>query len=83
MDPPPGIVVDSRYDFHRRYFCGLASFHLVALLTTTKPPSDDKMPLGPAQSFFIARQPGEEDTLGGIREMLLDTPAGPRIPLVS
>jgi len=29
------------------------------------------------------RRPGEEDTLGGIREMLLDTPAGPRIPLAS
>lgn len=30
-----------------------------------------------------SRRPGEEDTLGGIREMLLDTPAGPRIPLAS
>jgi len=30
------------------------------------------------------RRPGDgEDTLGGIREMLLDTPAGPRIPLSS
>jgi CzcA family heavy metal efflux pump len=29
------------------------------------------------------RRPGEEDTLGGIRDMLLDTPAGPRIPLAS
>jgi CzcA family heavy metal efflux pump len=29
------------------------------------------------------RRPGEEDTLRGIREMLLDTPAGPRIPLAS
>src|SRR5262249_8118719 len=31
-----------------------------------------------------ARRPGDgEDTLTGIREMLLDTPAGPRIPLAS
>jgi Cu/Ag efflux pump CusA len=30
------------------------------------------------------RRPGEgEDSLGGIREMLLDTPAGPRVPLSS
>jgi CzcA family heavy metal efflux pump len=29
------------------------------------------------------RRPGEEDTLGGIRDLLLDTPAGPRIPLAS
>jgi CzcA family heavy metal efflux pump len=29
------------------------------------------------------RRPGEEDTLSGIRDMLLDTPAGPRIPLAS
>jgi len=31
-----------------------------------------------------ARSPGDgEDTLSGIREMLLDTPAGPRVPLSS
>jgi CzcA family heavy metal efflux pump len=30
------------------------------------------------------RRPGDsEDTLGGIRDMLLDTPAGPRVPLSS
>jgi CzcA family heavy metal efflux pump len=30
------------------------------------------------------RRPGDgEDTLGGIREMLLDTPEGPRVPLAS
>src|SRR6185369_3110305 len=29
------------------------------------------------------RRAGEEDSLSGIREMLLDTPAGPRIPLAS
>src|SRR5262249_751908 len=29
------------------------------------------------------RRSGNEDTLGGIREMLLDTPAGPRVPLAS
>jgi CzcA family heavy metal efflux pump len=30
------------------------------------------------------RRPGDgEDTLGGIRELLLDTPAGPRVPLAS
>jgi CzcA family heavy metal efflux pump len=27
------------------------------------------------------RRPGDEDSLNGIREMLLDTPAGPRVPL--
>jgi Cu/Ag efflux pump CusA len=29
------------------------------------------------------RRPGEEDSLAGIRDLLLDTPAGPRIPLAS
>src|SRR5262249_5860743 len=29
------------------------------------------------------RRPGDEDSLGGIRQLLLDTPAGPRIPLAS
>jgi CzcA family heavy metal efflux pump len=29
------------------------------------------------------RRPGEQDALGGIRALLLDTPAGPRIPLSS
>jgi len=34
--------------------------------------------------YADSRRPGDgEDTLGGIREMLLDTPAGPRIPLSS
>ena len=29
------------------------------------------------------RRPGDEDSLAGIRDLLLDTPAGPRIPLAS